>query len=121
MPTFTMPTLRRGDDRTVLIGVSLTSGTLVGSQSVRCTLKRDITDADSAAALKLSTTDAPPTIVIVDATHIRLIFGHDATAPLEGRSYWIDIQVVTSGGLVETVEQLADKVIVKSDVTQTEP
>jgi hypothetical protein len=116
---FTLPTLRRGDDRSLLIGVSLSGGTLVGSQSVRCTFKRDLGDSDTAAALRLSTADN--TIQIVDATHVRLIFGHAATAALDGGRYYVDIQVVTSGGLVETFENLSDTAVVKSDVTQTVP
>jgi hypothetical protein len=119
MTTLPLPTLRRGDDRTVLIGVSLSSGTLIGSQSVRCTFKVNQSDSDANAALKLSVADG--TIVIVDATHIRLIFGHAATAVLTEAKYYVDIQVVTSDGLVETFEQLADRVLVKADVTQTVP
>ena len=116
---FTLPTLRRGDDRSILIGVSLTSGTLVGSLSVRCTFKVSTDDTDDNAVLKLSTDDG--TIQIVDATHVRLLFRHADTSTVAGGRYYVDIQVVTSDGLVETFENLSDTAVVKADVTRTAP
>lgn len=116
---FSLPTLRRGDDRTLLIGVSVSSGTLIGSQSVRCTFKNDPSDDDSAAVLSLSTQDS--TITIVDGTHVRLTFGHAATALLTKARYYVDIQVVTSDGLVETFQDLDLVARVQTDVTRTVP
>lgn len=117
---FKLPDLRRGDDRSVLVGVTLGSGTLVGSQSIKCTIKNALTDDDTAALMQLSVADG--TIEVVDATTLRLIFGHAATAGLgkQGNKY-VDIQVVSSDGEVITVDNLDIRVFVKPDVTLTAP
>lgn len=96
--------------------ISMSTGTLVGCV-VWLTMKERISQADDEAALQLSTTDG--TIEIVDGSHVRLKFKSKATKFLCHPSYFVDVQIKTPDGEICTVEDLADVIKVRDEVTRS--
>lgn len=81
------------------------------------TIKDDPSDADP-GLLQIRSDGATPGITILSSTEIRLALTHTQTAALSPGRPYVDIQLLTPGGKIITVE-LDQRVVVMSDVTRS--
>ena len=82
------------------------------------TVKSALTDADGAAALQKNSTSNPTYFSITDAANGKfevIIPGADVDALTANTDYYVDVQVITSGGALVTV--VYDIVRFDQDVT----
>lgn len=109
-----LPPILRGDDWHYIGTFSLSSGGFTGCY-IWLTLKTNISQADSAAALQITTDSG---IIILSDTTLDLTFTAAQTAALQPRTHFVDIQVKTPAGKIITVENLAQTTVVSADVTR---